>query len=58
MTVLVYYVILECNVIFLDLKQMATVCSLPSQWLYVEIKGMLIFENIGSNRILFKLCFL
>ena len=43
MTVFLYnYVILEYSVfIFLDLKQMATVCSLSSQMLCVEIIGML-----------------
>ena len=42
MTVFVYnYIILEYNVfIFLDLYQIATVCSLPSQLLSVEIIGM------------------
>ena len=43
MTVFVYnYVKLGCSVfIFLAINQMATVCSLLSQLLYVEIIGML-----------------
>ena len=44
MTVFIYnYVILEYGVfILLDLKQMATVCSLSSQMLCVEMIGMLL----------------
>ena len=36
--------------IFLDLNQMATVCSLPPQMLFVEIIGMLMMREYQEQR--------
>ena len=58
MTAFVYnYVMLEYSVfIFLDLYQIATVCSLPSQLLSVEIIGMYICELTRNTNPQKKCC--